>query len=89
MEWDNVGGTMKFDFSNFKFDPLNVIETVNSIMGERDTTKETQKKLDDLDYPHIKDLLPFEDYDSSSQLFINKGSRYSTAGYHGQYPSNY
>ncbi|STW81100.1 conjugal transfer ATP-binding protein TraC [Klebsiella pneumoniae] len=65
---------MKFDFSNLKFDPLNVIETVNSIMGERDTTKETQKKLDDLDYPHIKDLLPFEDYDSSSQLFINKGS---------------
>ncbi|STW81004.1 Uncharacterised protein [Klebsiella pneumoniae] len=34
---------MKFDFSNLKFDPLNVIETVNSIMGERDTTKETQK----------------------------------------------
>ncbi|EIV7913043.1 MULTISPECIES: type IV secretion system protein TraC [Enterobacteriaceae] len=65
---------MKFDLSNFKFDPLNVIETVNSIMGERDTTKETQQKLDDLDYPHIKDLLPFEDYDSASQLFINKGS---------------
>lgn len=65
---------MKFDISRFKFDPLNVVDTVFSILGERDTIKETQKKLDDMDFPHIRDLLPFADYASDEQLFINKNS---------------
>lgn len=34
---------MKFDFSNFKFDPLNVIETVNSIMGSETLQKRHKK----------------------------------------------
>lgn len=65
---------MKFDISRFKFDPLNVVDTVFSILGERDTVKETQKKLDDMDFPHIRDLLPFTDYASDEQLYINKNS---------------
>ncbi|BAO37014.1 MULTISPECIES: type IV secretion system protein TraC [Serratia] len=63
-----------FDFSRFKFDPLNVIETVGSILGEKDTLNETQKKLNDMEYPHIRDLLPFADYKSDDQFFINKDS---------------
>ncbi|MEN4051969.1 type IV secretion system protein TraC [Serratia marcescens] len=63
-----------FDFSRFKFDPLNVIDTVGSILGEKDTLSETQEKLNGMEYPHIRDLLPFADYKSDDQFFINKDS---------------
>lgn len=49
---------MKF-LKGFRFDPLNVVETVAGILGERDTTNETRQKLQDMDYPHIRDLLPY------------------------------
>lgn len=61
-------------FKGFRFDPLNVVETVAGIMGERDTTSETRQKLQEMDYPHIRDLLPFKDYDSESQIWVNKHS---------------
>ncbi|RPD91744.1 hypothetical protein BBB56_23200, partial [Candidatus Pantoea deserta] len=64
---------MKF-LKGFRFDPLNVVDTVASILGERDTTSETQEKLQELDYPHIRDLLPYLDYDSESQIWVNKES---------------
>lgn len=64
---------MKF-FSKFKFDPLNVVDTVAGIMGDRDTTTETRKMLNEMDYPHIRDLMTFRDYDSESQLWVNKDS---------------
>ena len=64
---------MKF-FKGFRFDPLNVVDTVAGILGERDTTNETRQKLQDMDYPHIRDLLPYRDYDSESQIWVNKES---------------
>lgn len=64
---------MKFP-KGFRFDPLNVADTVAGILGERDTTGETRRKLQDMDYPHIRDLLPYKDYDSDSQIWVNKGS---------------
>ena len=57
-----------------RFDPLNVVETVAGILGERDTTGETREKLQEMDFPHIRDLLPCKDYDSESQIWINKSS---------------
>ncbi|WP_215845007.1 TraC family protein [Candidatus Pantoea bituminis] len=27
-----------------------------------------------MDYPHIRDLLPYQDYDSESQIWVNKES---------------
>ncbi|WNK74220.1 hypothetical protein RM155_23310 (plasmid) [Pantoea agglomerans] len=42
---------MKF-LKGFRFDPLNVVDTVAGILGERDTTNETRQKLQDMDYPH-------------------------------------
>jgi conjugal transfer ATP-binding protein TraC len=59
---------------DFRFDPLNVVETVSGILGEHDTTSETREKLLELDYPHIRDLLPFRDYDSDSQIWVNQDS---------------
>lgn len=56
------------------FNPLNIIRLVNLILMEKDTTGETAQKLQSLDYPHLRDLLPYQDYDSSQQLFINKHS---------------
>lgn len=47
---------------------------MGSILGEKDTLNETQKKLNDMEYPHIRDLLPFADYKSDDQFFINKDS---------------
>ena len=41
---------MKF-LKGFRFDPLNVVDTVAGILGERDTTNETRQKLQDMDYP--------------------------------------
>ncbi|WP_312157665.1 TraC family protein, partial [Pantoea piersonii] len=64
---------MKF-LKGFRFDPLNVVDTVAGILGERDTTNETRQKLQDMDYPHIRDLLPYRDYDSESQIWVNKES---------------
>ena len=64
---------MKF-LKGFRFDPLNVVDTVAGILGERDTTNETRQKLQDMDYPHIRDLLPYQDYDSESQIWVNKES---------------
>ena len=64
---------MKF-LKGFRFDPLNVVETVAGILGERDTTNETRQKLQDMDYPHIRDLLPYKDYDTESQIWVNKES---------------
>lgn len=65
---------MKFDLSGFRFNPLNIIDDVASILGDKETVRETQKMLDDMDYPHIRDLLPFADYMSEEKIFINKGS---------------
>ncbi|PIJ50028.1 hypothetical protein BL250_08845 [Erwinia sp. OLTSP20] len=64
---------MKF-LKGFRFDPLSVVDTVTDILGERDTTAETREKLQQMDYPHIRDLLPFADYDSDSQIWINRDS---------------
>lgn len=58
----------------FNFDPLSVVNTVSDILGERDTTAETREKLQQMDFPHIRDLLPFADYDSESQIWINRSS---------------
>ncbi|MBP2199063.1 type IV secretion system protein TraC [Pantoea cypripedii] len=58
----------------FHFDPLNVVDTVADILGERDSTSETREKLQELDYPHIRDLLPYQDYDSDSQIWVNQSS---------------
>jgi len=64
---------MKFP-KGFRFDPLSVVNTVSEILGERDTTAETREKLQQMDYPHIRDLLPFADYDSDSDIWINRSS---------------
>ncbi|NMM74444.1 hypothetical protein BSF37_21855 [Serratia marcescens] len=65
---------MKFDLSGLKFNPLNIIDDVASILGDKETVRQTQRMLDDMDYPHIRDLLPFADYMSEEKLFINKDS---------------
>jgi len=57
-----------------RFDPLNVVDTVAGILGERDTLAETREKLQEMDFPHIRDLLPYKDYDSESQIWVNKTS---------------
>ena len=48
---------MKFDLSGFRFNPLNIIDDVASILGDKETVRETQKMLDDMDYPHILSLI--------------------------------
>lgn len=57
-----------------KFNPLNVIEIISSLLGEKDTSNETAERIAELDYPHIRDLLPFKFYDSDTELFINNHS---------------
>lgn len=54
--------------------PLKIIELVGNALMEKDTTRETAKKLKSMDYPHLRDLLPYRDYDSDHQLFINQHS---------------
>lgn len=57
-----------------KFDPLSVIKIIDSLFGEKNTTTETQELLRELDYPHIKDLIPFNYYDKDTELFLNDQS---------------
>lgn len=57
-----------------KFNPLNVLEIISSLLGEKDTTAETKAKIADLDYPHIRDLIPFRFYDEDNNLFVNSDS---------------
>ncbi|NIF23917.1 type IV secretion system protein TraC [Candidatus Pantoea multigeneris] len=64
---------MKFP-KGFKWDPLNVVETMAGILGERDTTAKTREMLQQMDYPNIRDLMPFQDYDSDNQLWVNSNS---------------
>ncbi|WP_334472481.1 type IV secretion system protein TraC [Arsenophonus sp. PmNCSU2021_1] len=54
--------------------PLKIIELVGNALMEKDTTRETAKKLESMDYPHLRDLLPYRDYDGDHQLFINQNS---------------
>ncbi|HGJ5866603.1 TraC family protein, partial [Arsenophonus nasoniae] len=54
--------------------PLKIIELVGNALMEKDTTRETAKKLESMDYPHLRDLLPYRDYDGDHQLFINQSS---------------
>lgn len=57
-----------------KFNPLNVLELISSLLGEKDTRTETAERLAELDYPHIRDLIPFKFYDEQEDLFINSDS---------------
>lgn len=57
-----------------KFNPVNVIDIISSLLGEKDTTSETSSRLDELEYPHLCDLIPFKYFDSVSELCINDSS---------------
>ena len=43
-----------------KFNPLNIIDMISSLLGEKETYTETKERLTELDFPHIRDLLPFK-----------------------------
>lgn len=56
------------------FNPLNVINIIQNLLGEKDTGKETISRIGELEYPHISDLIPFKYYDTNSNLCINDNS---------------
>lgn len=56
------------------FNPLNVIDIISNLLGEKNTSTETASKLEGLEYPHICDLIPFKYFDPTSELCINDGS---------------
>lgn len=57
-----------------KFNPLNVIDIISNLLGEKNTTTETESKLEGLEYPHICDLIPFKYFEPVSGLCINESS---------------
>lgn len=57
-----------------KFNPLNIIDMIASLLGEKETYTETKDRLTELDFPHIRDLLPFKFYDLENELCINDNS---------------
>lgn len=56
------------------FNPLNIIDVISNLLGEKDTYSETNERLAELDYPHIRDLLPFKFYDFDHDICINNNS---------------
>lgn len=56
------------------FNPLKVLDVITSLMGEKDTYTETKERLAEMDFPHIRDLLPFKYYDFDSDICINTNS---------------
>ena len=56
------------------FNPLNIIDMISSLLGEKETYTETKERLTELDFPHIRDLLPFKFYDQENELCINDNS---------------
>ena len=57
-----------------KLNSLNIIKLISELLGEKDTSNETAKFLNGLDYPNICDLLPVVGYDNNSELFYNQNS---------------
>lgn len=55
-------------------DVFNVAEIVRDVLGDKDTSARTAELIQELDYPHIRDLIPFNYYDKDSELFINNHS---------------
>lgn len=53
---------------------LNIVKIIHRLIGDKDTSSETEQQLKELDYPHIKDLLPCVGYDNDTELFYNKNS---------------
>lgn len=57
-----------------KFNPLKIVDIIDSVLGDKNTSRETQTLINNLDYPHISDLIPLKYYDKENQLFINENS---------------
>ena len=56
------------------FNPLDVVNVISNLLGEKDTSNETAQLMTELEYAHIRDLIPFKYYDKDSGLFINDQS---------------
>ena len=56
------------------FNPIDVVNVISNLLGEKDTSQKTAELMTELEYAHIRDLIPFKYYDSDSGLFINDNS---------------
>jgi len=56
------------------FNPIDVVNVISNLLGEKDTEQKTAELMTELEYSHIRDLIPFKYYDSDSGLFINDNS---------------
>ena len=56
------------------FNPLDVVNVISNLFGEKDTSNETSQLMTELEFAHIRDLIPFKYYDQDSGLFINDQS---------------
>ena len=56
------------------FNPLDVVNVISNLLGEKDTSNETAQLMTELEYAHIRDLIPFKYYEKDSGLFINDQS---------------
>ena len=56
------------------FNPLDVVNVISNLLGEKDTSNETAQLMTELEYAHIRDLIPFKYYDKDSGLLLLKHS---------------
>ena len=45
------------------FNPLDVVNVISNLLGEKDTSNQTAQLMTELEYAHIRDLIPFKYYD--------------------------
>lgn len=57
-----------------KFNPIDVVSVITNLLGEKDTSGQTAQLMTELEYAHIRDLIPFKYYDQDSGLFVNDKS---------------
>lgn len=57
-----------------RFNLIDVVNVIHNVLGEKDTTTQTAQLMTELEYAHIRDLIPFKYYDQDSGLFINDQS---------------
>ena len=71
-QWANV--EQKSRWKIMGFNPLDVVNVISNLFGEKDTSNETSQLMTELEFAHIRDLIPFKYYDQDSGLFINDQS---------------